>query len=114
MYTGVRSTWLELYLPHGLSDDTTAEQLQGRLKLEEIAAPWEGPATPQPVDFTVNLTQPYVLTIAETLGLEVCAVIDIPKLFSLLNCCLECSLFLNRTSEILGGAPTLLHTHLAL
>jgi hypothetical protein len=58
-YVGVGSTWLELYLPHGLSDDTTAEQLQGRLKLEEIAAPWGGPTSPQPVDFSVNISQPY-------------------------------------------------------
>jgi hypothetical protein len=56
--SGISSSALELYLPHGLSDDTTSEQLQGRLKLEVVAALSGGPASPQPVDFTVNLTKP--------------------------------------------------------
>lgn len=55
-FLGVDSTRIELYLPHGIADDASPVDLAARLKLEEVAAPWGGPAAPQAVDFTVNIT----------------------------------------------------------
>jgi hypothetical protein len=51
---GVRSVFLTLWFPHGLSSDTTAEDVKAALKLEEIPAPWGGPSDPVPLFFYIN------------------------------------------------------------
>ena len=56
-FFGVANTHLELYLPHGIADDAAPADLAARLRLDEVAAPWGGPATPQAVEFSVNITE---------------------------------------------------------
>jgi hypothetical protein len=51
---GVRSVFLTLWFPHGLSGDTPAEDVKAALKLEEIPAPWGGPSDPVPLSFSIN------------------------------------------------------------
>jgi hypothetical protein len=56
MQSGVTSTQLVIYFPHGLAEGTAAKALEGRLRLNEIAAQWGGPITPVAVPFSVNIT----------------------------------------------------------
>ena len=57
-YKGVTSRRLELLMPHGLSDDTSAEAIATRLQLQHVAPPWAGNAssgTVEDVPFEVEL-----------------------------------------------------------
>jgi hypothetical protein len=53
---GVFSTYLALWLPHGLSSNTSAEDFAAAIAVEEIPAPWGGPKSPIPLSISVNLT----------------------------------------------------------
>ena len=57
-YKGVTSRRLELLMPHGLSDDTSADAIAARLQLQHVAPPWTGNASsgaPEDVPFEVEL-----------------------------------------------------------
>jgi hypothetical protein len=60
---GVRSTLLTLWLPHGLSNKTTAEDVADALEVDEIPAPWGGPDRAKSLSLSVNITKRY-LTLA--------------------------------------------------
>jgi hypothetical protein len=53
---GVSSAYLALWLPHGLSSSTSAEDFAAAISVEEIPAPWGGPKSPIPLSLSVNLT----------------------------------------------------------
>jgi hypothetical protein len=52
----VSSTQLVIFFPHGLAEGTANEALKGRLRLDEVAAPWGGPVVPVAVPFSVEIT----------------------------------------------------------